>query len=396
MKFQREPRMPKRGGAGEPSISPEQMLPLLARATHLSTVLETGVETRPLPVPTFGQSAGKSRSGLRGYAGSIAIHVCAVVLLFAVSFQSGAIRRVVQRVVLIAPELKPYEPPKPHVVPVQVRPFIVTPPVPPPIPAPVKVAIAAPPVLIQTAELPRPVLPQPKIEVVEPPRPQVVQGAFARAEAARAPEPAKQIVQAGFGDPQGVAARSQTAATVTMAKLGGFDVPADIQARGTPQGVVGPTAFGSVDAANGKGAGSQGAVHAGGFGDSAGTGTGPGGAHSGPVRAGGFADGAIPSARPIEHAQAAPPTSTSPEILFKPKPAYTDEARTLRIEGQVLLEVTLRADGTIQIVRVIRGLGHGLDETAAQAARQMRFRPATRAGIPVDVNATLTITFQLT
>jgi len=371
------------------------MLPLLARASHLSSTGTAVAETRPIVVPTFGQSVGKTRSGLRGYAGSIAIHFCAAVLLFAVSFQSDAIRRVVQRVVLIAPELKPYQPPKPHVVPVQVRPFIVTPPVPPPIPTPVKVAITAPPVLIETPALPRPELPQPKIEVVEPPRPQVVQGAFARAEAARAPEPAKQIVQAGFGDPQGVAARAQTVSTVTMAKLGGFDVPTDIQARGAPQGVVGPTAFGSVEAGNGKAAVSQGAVHAGGFGDSAGAGTGAGGSHSGPVRAGGFADGAIPSARPIERAQA-PPTSTSPEILFKPKPAYTDEARTLKIEGQVLLEVTLRADGSIQIVRVIRGLGHGLDETAAQAARQMRFRPATRAGIPVDVNATLTITFQLT
>ena len=70
--------------------------------------------------------------------------------------------------------------------------------------------------------------------------------------------------------------------------------------------------------------------------------------------------------------------ATRVEVLVKPKPAYTEEARRLKIEGQVSLEVVFEAAGTVRIVRVIRGLGHGLDEAAEQAAQQVRFRPATR------------------
>jgi len=255
------------------------------------------------------------------------------------------------------------------------------------------VAITAPPEIVQQHQ-PQPIaIPAPKIEVVQPPAPKVVEGAFARPEVARAPEPAKQVVPAGFGDPEGVSARSNKAAALSAAKLGGFDMPANAPANGTPQGVVGATAFGSVEGAK-SGSAHSGVVHTSGFGDS--SATGPAASRSGQLHAGGFADAAVQSQHAPERAAAAPPASTAPEILFKPKPQYTAEARTLKIEGQVLLQVTLRADGSIQVLRVVRGLGHGLDEAAADAARQVRFRPATRGGTAVDVNATLTITFALT
>jgi TonB family protein len=82
--------------------------------------------------------------------------------------------------------------------------------------------------------------------------------------------------------------------------------------------------------------------------------------------------------------------------LFKPKPVYTQEARDLKLEGQVSLEVIFQASGVVRVIRVLHGLGHGLDEAAEQAAQQIRFRPATRAGVPVDTAATLYITFQVT
>jgi TonB family protein len=84
------------------------------------------------------------------------------------------------------------------------------------------------------------------------------------------------------------------------------------------------------------------------------------------------------------------------EILFKPHPSYSAEARNLHLEGQVSLEVVFQASGAVKVVRVIRGLGHGLDEAAQQAALQVRFKPATRSGAPVDTNATISITFELT
>ena len=65
------------------------------------------------------------------------------------------------------------------------------------------------------------------------------------------------------------------------------------------------------------------------------------------------------------------------EILHKPRPAYTDEARKLGIEGDVVLEVWFGPNGLVRVGRILRGLGHGLDEQAARAATDILFRPAT-------------------
>ena len=83
------------------------------------------------------------------------------------------------------------------------------------------------------------------------------------------------------------------------------------------------------------------------------------------------------------------------ELLAKPAPAYTDEARKLRIEGEILVEVVFFASGEINVIRVVQGLGHGLDESAIQAARGIRFKPARRDGHEVDFPATVHIVFQL-
>ena len=57
-------------------------------------------------------------------------------------------------------------------------------------------------------------------------------------------------------------------------------------------------------------------------------------------------------------------TSNAVEITYKPNPVYTDEARAMRLEGEVLLEVQFSANGQLHVNRVVRGLGHGLDEAA--------------------------------
>ena len=53
------------------------------------------------------------------------------------------------------------------------------------------------------------------------------------------------------------------------------------------------------------------------------------------------------------------------------------------------------ANGQLHVKRVVRGLGHGLDENAVAAADKMRFKPALRAGIPVDSTAIVHVVFQL-
>jgi TonB family protein len=83
------------------------------------------------------------------------------------------------------------------------------------------------------------------------------------------------------------------------------------------------------------------------------------------------------------------------EILTKPTPTYTDEARALKIEGDVVLDIEFTAAGEIRVLRVVRGLGHGLDEAATRAALGMRFKPALSHGKPVDFRTTVHIVFRL-
>ena len=83
------------------------------------------------------------------------------------------------------------------------------------------------------------------------------------------------------------------------------------------------------------------------------------------------------------------------DILSEPNPAYSAEGRSLRLEGDVVLEVIFLASSQVQVIRVLSGLGHGLDEAAIQAAKQIRFRPATREGKPIDFPARVRISFRL-
>ena len=83
------------------------------------------------------------------------------------------------------------------------------------------------------------------------------------------------------------------------------------------------------------------------------------------------------------------------EIVFKPTPEYTDEARSARIEGTVTLDLEFTAAGDVRVLRVVRGLGHGLDEAAERAALRIRFKPAQSDGRSVDSRAMVHITFRL-
>lgn len=115
------------------------------------------------------------------------------------------------------------------------------------------------------------------------------------------------------------------------------------------------------------------------------------------VQQSGFGDADVP-APPSVHSHSTEVSAASgvpAEIISKPVPVYTQEARSLRIQGEVLLEVVLQASGNLHVVRVVRGLGHGLDDNAVKAAEQIRFKPATRGGQPADSTVVLHIIFQL-
>ena len=82
-------------------------------------------------------------------------------------------------------------------------------------------------------------------------------------------------------------------------------------------------------------------------------------------------------------------------VLRKPEPPYTEEARRDNITGTVVLKAEMAADGMIKDIRVIRGLSHGLTERAIDAARKIRFRPATVGNRPVSQYWQLEYNFNL-
>jgi TonB family protein len=149
--------------------------------------------------------------------------------------------------------------------------------------------------------------------------------------------------------------------------------------------------FGSA-AASPRDANGPGAVKTGGFSNEV---PAPrGAANGGEVQTAGFDQRASAPAQPSV-AALTKAIDRPVEIVFKPTPEYTDEARSARIEGTVSLELEFTAAGDVRVLRVVRGLGHGLDETAQRAALRMRFKPAQSDGRAVDSRATVHITFRL-
>jgi TonB family protein len=189
----------------------------------------------------------------------------------------------------------------------------------------------------------------------------------------------------GFGDPNGVTASAHGSDHANIAATGSFDLP---QGAGYGNGTGGAS-------------GVRGTVASAGFGNGValqGGGGRGGNAAQGRIQSTSFvAQTAAPSAEEQRQSRAAKlaPASAPVSIQSKPTPVYTSEARQLRVEGEVLLNVVFAADGQIRILNVVRGLGHGLDEAAQRAAQGVRFSPATRDGHSVDSNATLHIVFQL-
>ncbi len=112
------------------------------------------------------------------------------------------------------------------------------------------------------------------------------------------------------------------------------------------------------------------------------------------TRASGFGD-ALVAAAPVASVKAHAKGDTRVEILEKLNPVYTDEARRLHIEGEVLIEILFPATGPARVLRVLRTLGHGLDENAVAAAQSIRFRPATQGGQAVDSTAVVHVAFQV-
>jgi TonB family protein len=195
----------------------------------------------------------------------------------------------------------------------------------------------------------------------------------------------KNVQTGGFGDPNGVPARdNDNGKPATIAAKGSFDLPS------------GPGMGNGTGGANGK----AGVVASAGFGNGVATGDGSGRTNgsrgNGNVRQAGFGDTEpVAAVAKAKAAEPAVPRTVPAQVLSKPIPLYTEEARKMKIEGEVLLEVVFESGGKVHVNKVIRGLGHGLDEAAIRAAEEIHFKPAMRDGQPSDSTAVLHIVFQL-
>jgi len=193
--------------------------------------------------------------------------------------------------------------------------------------------------------------------------------------------PVQKVQTGGFGDPNGLKGEGKAGAHLVAAATGSFDMP---QGPGNGNGTGGAKGMKGTVASAGFGNG----VAIGGNGDGRSNGRGTA------VATGGFGQQELSHGTGKPQLDSGPPTNAV-EITYKPNPVYTDEARALKLEGEVLLEVSFGANGQLHVNRVVRGLGHGLDEAAIAAANKMRFKPALRNGQAVDSTAVVHVVFQL-
>jgi TonB family protein len=192
-------------------------------------------------------------------------------------------------------------------------------------------------------------------------------------------KPLEKVQTGGFGDPNGVAGPSDPSKRANIGQFGSAALP------------PGPGYGNGTGGANGA----RGTVASTGFGNGVAIPP-PSGRKAGAVQSTGFAnqnDQVLETPRKRADDTAA---VESVVILAKPKPAYTAEALKMNLEGEVLLDVIFPASGgEVHVNRVVKGLGHGLDEAAMRAAQQIKYKPAISNGHAVDFPAVIHIVFQI-
>jgi TonB family protein len=217
----------------------------------------------------------------------------------------------------------------------------------------------------------------------------------------KAPKRPKDDVKVGIMPSTGSAASATVVAPVNKVQTGGFGDPNGIPGKGDPNHATNVNRLGSPALPGGPGYGNgtggdkgiRGTVASTGFGN--GIATPPPSTKKGTVQSSGFADQTVAAEAPKKRAANSENPTTPVDIVEKPRPQYTAEGRSLKIEGDVVLDMVFLANGSIQVNRVMSGLGHGLDEAAMRAAQQIKFKPAKRDGQPVDFPARVRIEFRL-
>jgi TonB family protein len=266
----------------------------------------------------------------------------------------------------------------------------------PPKPAPVEIKLnpKQPHIFVQQKVL------QPKIEKVEVKAPELATAPVIQSQIVdQSNQPKRPREEVKMAMDSGSAATPTIKADPKNVQTGGFGDPNGLPGKGDPnkttnvnraglQALPGGPGYG-----NGTGGdkGARGVVASSGFGN--GTAVQDAGGRKQAVATSGFANQTVADNTPK---QKAVESGTTPvELLEKPKPVYTEEGRSLKLEGDVALDVVFQANGTVSVTKVVSGLGHGLDEAAVRAAQQIKFKPAKRDNENVDFPARIRIQFRL-
>jgi protein TonB len=88
-------------------------------------------------------------------------------------------------------------------------------------------------------------------------------------------------------------------------------------------------------------------------------------------------------------------SSSPPAAVRTVAPEYTKEATEAKLQGDVVLATMIGIDGIPSDIKVVRGLGRGLDEKAVECVQKWRFKPATRNGEPIPMKAQIEVNFRL-
>lgn len=249
----------------------------------------------------------------------------------------------------------------------------------------------------------QPVAPKPKVlETRQPDLRPVFEEAKLAMNSDLPRRPREEVKTGGLSS--GSAAPATLNLPVHQVQTGGFGDPNGIPGPGDPNKRTNANARGSTLLPGGPGygngtggdKGARGTVASTGFGNGVAVPPPSGGGKRGNVQTTGFGDATAAAAAPEKKKTPSNENATTPvDILEKPHPVYTAEGRKLKIEGDVVLDLIFLASGQVQVNGVISSLGHGLDGSAIEAAKQIRFRPAKREGQPVDFPARVRIEFRL-
>jgi TonB family protein len=341
----------------------------------------------------------EEKRGFRSIALSAFVNITIAVLVLIIS--SAAVH-VVKENNLVANEIV-FQPPTPKPV----------------VPPPPRVKVYAPPPKTYANKIvmpqPKPVKAPPRIHHIKMPTPELPKLSAAPLRVAPPPKPKVGLFKSenptpvannrsrptvhtgGFGSPLGVHPNPSQNRQTTLAAFGNPE-----EAPGSAHSGAGRARSGSVKGvdfgsgvANGvRGGHDRGTVASAGFNNGVLGGTGPKNS-PGKIAAAGFGGNTYGSSgvhRPVQKQ-----ANTTPIIVtYKPLPNYTEEARQNHVQGDVTLRVRFTASGQVQVLDIVHGLGYGLDHQAEIAAREIRFKPATQNGHPIDAVRIIRITFQMT